>query len=268
MANKNYNGKLDELIKQTLSDIEAPYDTADWPQMESMLWAAPKSKSFTYNLKLSAIFDALKNIPKSKSVKLIFSPYLLIGLIIIAGAYLLYNVLNSSKNNTNSTPQNTEVKAVNADTINTASAPAPAPDVINEGNEIELPADTIDNLSSASEKNSEKTDDEEVVKTESAVQKETNAVEKNVKEKTDNKKDSKKKEKNINKENPPALIETPETTKENTDQSKENTQEQEEGKNQPDNFIGRNNFLLHNVNSDSIKRFKSQQPKDSLKKHD
>ena len=51
MENNTPPSKLDETIKENLSNYDAKYDTGDWSRMERMLDAAPKSiaPSGSYN---------------------------------------------------------------------------------------------------------------------------------------------------------------------------------------------------------------------------
>ena len=240
MVNKKYNNKLEEVIYQTLSNYEAPYSTSDWAQMERILDAAPQSNSFKYKLKLLSIGDSLKAIPKSKSVKWLFSPYFIIGLLLISGSFFIYKTYYSSKtveNNTNpilqDTIENTVPKSAGSETLQTI-----IPAVI--------PSDTL-----VTKNDTVKSTEMEPGNKENIVQNETILPEKNVKVKPDLKKDLKKEEPVLIKRNPSILIETGDSLRDINKKSS-------------DILPGRNNFLLQN-NNDSIKKHQIQAPKDSLK---
>ena len=75
MADTTKNNKLDEKIKQSLSNYKATDSNADWSRMEEMLDAAPQSAPFKWNYILSAF----------------------IGLAVIGGGYFVYNSINTPK---------------------------------------------------------------------------------------------------------------------------------------------------------------------------
>jgi len=86
MENNTPTSKLDETIKEQLSNYDAKYDSGDWARMERMLDATPKSiaPSGSYNMAL------------------------IIGGIVLVGGFAIYKVISSSK----STPEiNTETVA-------------------------------------------------------------------------------------------------------------------------------------------------------------
>ncbi len=105
MAGNTDINKLYEVVKHTLSNYEAPIGTTDWPQMEELLDLAPKSKSLEFKRILQLVFESLKSIPRSNSFKKITSPYVLVGLAVLAGVYFLYPYLNSTKTSTNVTSE-------------------------------------------------------------------------------------------------------------------------------------------------------------------
>lgn len=270
MVNNKNKSKLDEVIKQTLSSYEAPYNSSDWEQMERILDAAPKSKSFRYKHNLLSIFESAKTVPKSKSAKWIFSPYFLIILILVGGAYFLYTIINSSKtpeNSIDSALQNT-VDSINSDTLKTTILPTIPQDVLKVENKTELTKDTI--KISTNDKTSVKATETEPVKKENIIQKETNVIEKSDikkidKTKIDKRKDSIKAEPVFQKENPPSLIVVPDSSGRESKEKKETDQIQKEDKKLPDNHLGRNSFLLQKINADSIQKRGNLSPTDSLK---
>jgi hypothetical protein len=250
MVNKKHNTKLDEVIKETLSQYEASNSIADWAKMERMLDAAPKSNSFRYKHKLLSIFESEKGAPKSKVAKWIFSPYFLIALVLVVGAYFLFNLLNSPKTTEDTTDSATKV-IVNADTLQTIPPVLPV-DVLSAESKIELPKDSI-KIEPSTEDNLVKTDDIETVKKEALLAKEAALIEKA----------KIKKEQIIKKELVGKIDSSKKVTKELNENNVINPVE-EENKEQSIIPLGRNNFLLYN-NSDSVKKSQIQQANDSLK---
>ncbi len=247
MVNKSKNTELDEIIKQTLSDIEAPSLTSDWSQMEKLLDAAPQSNSFKYKHELTSFVESIKDFTKSNSLKWVFSPYFFIFLAIVAGAFLLHNRMNlpvTDENTTNLIAKDTII----ADPSKSITPQVLPKDVLNTNNKKQLPKDSMNNQISTSDKNSLKSEE---IKSD---KKENTLIEESEEVKTDNKKDLKKKEQISKKENFPV-----------SKDSRDSANGVSEGNNQSDNSVGRNNFLLYNINSDSIKKLQNQQPKDSLK---
>lgn len=250
MVNKKHNTKLDEVIKETLSQYEASNSIADWAKMERMLDAAPKSNSFRYKHKLLSIFESEKGAPKSKVAKWIFSPYFFIALVLVVGAYFLFNILNSSKTTEDTTDSATKV-IIGADTLQTIPPVLPV-DVLSAESKIELPKDSI-NIQPSTEENLVKTEDIETVKKEALLAKEAALIEKA----------KIKKEQIIKKELVGKIDSSKKVTKELNENNVINPVE-EENKEQSIIPLGRNNFLLYN-NSDSLKKSQIQQAKDTLK---
>lgn len=250
MVNKKHNSKLDEVIKETLSNYEASNSIGDWAKMERMLDAAPKSNSFRYKHKLLSIFESEKGAPKSKVPKWIFSPYFLIALVFVVGAYFLFNILNSSKTIEDTTDSATKV-IIGVDTLQTIPPVLPV-DVLSAESKTELPKDSL-NIQPLTEDNLVKTDDIETVKKEALLAKEAALIEKA----------KIKKEQIIKKE----LVGKIDTSKSVTNELNENNvinPVEEENKEQSIIPLGRNNFLLYN-NSDSLKKIEIPQANDSLK---
>ena len=159
MVNSTGNSKLYEIVKQTLSNYEAPYNLADWEQMQSLLDLAPKSKSFQFKNNLLSKLESLKTIPKSKTFKLIFSFYMLIGLAILGGAYLLYTFLNSPKtpDTINSIPQQKIETTINTETkLPVAPSTTIIQDVQKTDNKIPQAISTTDSSLSTDKKDIEK----------------------------------------------------------------------------------------------------------------
>ena len=107
MENNTPPNKLDETIKDNLSNYDAKYDSGDWARMERMLDATPKSivKTGSYNMAL------------------------IIGGVILVGGFAIYKGINSSKTTTENT---TETPVITAEPkIETVAKPTPAPVVTN-----------------------------------------------------------------------------------------------------------------------------------------
>jgi len=92
--NSTNNSKLDEVVKTTLTEYEAPFDGGDWNRMESMLNAAPKQGAFKWSGSLTAI---------------------VVSVAVLAGGYFIYTSYSSTKTNTTASP-----------VIENKTAPAPA----------------------------------------------------------------------------------------------------------------------------------------------
>lgn len=81
--NSTPESKLDEAVKATLNNYEAPFDAGDWSRMESMLDAAPKQGSFKWSGSLTAVVA---------------------GIAVIGGSYFLYQHFSTGSNNAITTP--------------------------------------------------------------------------------------------------------------------------------------------------------------------
>lgn len=92
MAITNDTRRLDELVKQTLSDYVAPDATPDWVKMESILGVASKAGSDKMN------FPSFGNADGTGLIKRVASSYIVIvALMIAGGGYLLYTILKAPK---------------------------------------------------------------------------------------------------------------------------------------------------------------------------
>lgn len=177
MVNNTDNSKLYEIVKQTLSNYEAPYNAADWEQMQSILNLVPKSSSFKFKHVLLSFYGSLKSFSKSKTFKFIFSLYMLIGLAVLIGAYFLYTFLNSSKipNTINSTPQQKIENTTNTETPASGTSQKKS---VQSDKKTEEPINTIDSLPPATNADLENSNESVIQK------KENNEVEKSGKTKT------------------------------------------------------------------------------------
>ncbi len=105
MENNTPPNKLDETIKDNLSNYDAKYDSGDWARMERMLDATPKSivKKGSYNMAI------------------------IIGGVILVGGFAIYKGVTSSK----TTVENTIETNIAPVETKVAPAPKPAPVVTN-----------------------------------------------------------------------------------------------------------------------------------------
>lgn len=101
MENNTPPNKLDETIKDNLSNYDAKYDSGDWARMERMLDATPKSivKTGSYNMAI------------------------IIGGVILVGGFAIYKGVTSSKTSTENTTETNIAPVENKIT----PVPKPAP---------------------------------------------------------------------------------------------------------------------------------------------
>lgn len=230
MVNDTNNSKLDQAIKQTLSNYEAPYNATDWEKMEGMLDAAPKSGNFKWSYSLN----------------------ILIGVLVLGGIYLIYNSISSSKKIDNT--KNTEAQQPVKSPVNTTTAvskPLPVavpPPVVSTATVMATPLETP------------------IVKEETSVKSEPAVVEpKNKKAEDAIEKNAKKPQRVFVKGNEPIFGDMLDSSKGIVGKTKEKEATKKAVKAQPDNSIGWNSFLMK-TNLDSLKKYHEQQQKDSLKK--
>ena len=262
------SSKLDEVVKQTLSSYTASNSSADWVEMEKLLDAAPKSNSYRYKQKLLATVEFVK---KSNSTKWFFSPYFFIALVVMCGAYFLYNILSSSKVNESST-SSTQPYIISADTLQTRTSPAVSLDTLSAV-KPELPQDTIKTQQLIEDRDIAKTDDKDAVKKENVLAKEAALLEKSEKIKSEKIKSEKIKSENLKKLSMEELTKKKNaiSLKDKKDSAKAAKEElneknvinpvQEENNEQLILPLGGNNIFLNN-NSDSLNKSQILQPKD------
>lgn len=131
MDKDNSDIKLNETIKRTLRNYEAPYNAVDWEQMESMLDVAPKHS------------------PLGRS----YSPIIIFAVVILGAAFLLYTVFKTSDtpektNTTNTPPVVKEKNRAEPKPVETHSV-APAPVLPPVKKEIPPPVKTVSSPSVA-----------------------------------------------------------------------------------------------------------------------
>ena len=107
MENNTPPSKLDETLKESLSNYDAKYDSGDWARMERMLDATPKSivKPGSYNMAL------------------------IIGGIVLVGGFVIYKGIKYSKTTTENTTETPVAPIENK--VEKAAEPTPAPVVTN-----------------------------------------------------------------------------------------------------------------------------------------
>jgi len=108
MENNTPPSKLDETVKDNLSNYDAKYDSGDWARMERMLDATPKSiaPKGSYNLAI------------------------IIGGIVLVGGFAIYKGVTSSKTTITDTATETPLTPIE-NKVETTPKPVPAPVVTN-----------------------------------------------------------------------------------------------------------------------------------------
>jgi hypothetical protein len=93
MANRTDSRRLDEFVKQTLSNYESAATASDWSKMEGMLGTAPKMVAPSFK------FPSFSGSGEGAGfVKSIFSSYIFFVVLMLAGGgYLLYTILKAPK---------------------------------------------------------------------------------------------------------------------------------------------------------------------------
>lgn len=102
MENNSTPSKLDETLKENLSNYDAKYDSGDWARMERMLDAAPKSIA-----------------PKGS-----YNMAIIIGGIVLVGGFAIYKGVTSSSD---SKPESTTETEITTPEVKTETAAKPAP---------------------------------------------------------------------------------------------------------------------------------------------
>lgn len=237
MINEQKNNKLDETIKQSLSDYEAPFDANDWAKMESTLDAAPKASTFKWSYVIGTF----------------------VALAVISGGYLLYNNWSSFKTTTSTPTPPIE----NATTPVVKTVPPIVPPAVTKTEpvqqiKIETPVVVDETANKIKVSNVEKTSKEETLLTEKA---------KNKKMKEDVSKDNESnKQQVIIMGNEPVFGDMLDSSKGIIRVTKEKEETKQAAKKPAEYPIGWNNFMLSNVNPDSIRKYRESIKNDSLKK--
>jgi hypothetical protein len=242
MVNNTPDSKLDESVKSTLNNYEAPYEAEDWSRMESMLNAAPKSTSFQWSYAIKAAFV----------------------LAVLFGSYLLFNIIKSPK--------------VHKDEVITAPAQKNVVKVVPKTvvKEPVITPPTVNSSEIAKEINKESKVPDKIEATTPVIEKmkagEKVAVkaEKKKEEKTKDKKTKTDKltEENATKHtlimgNEPVFGDMLDSSRGVVGETKEKEETKKAAKAKKDLPVGWDNFMLKNVNPDSIK--KHREKRDSLK---
>lgn len=238
MINDKKNNTLDETIKQSLSNYEMPFDSSDWEKMEHTLDAAPKGNNFKWSYLISAF----------------------VALAVLSSGYLLYTNWSSFKS---TTPASTEpVEKTISPVVKTNPAPIPPPAIKPQP----LPETKIE-TPLINDEESDKTKESEDITIEKKNKDEKSLAEKTKKKKT---KEDGSKEKEGNKQiiimgNEPVFGDMLDSTKGIIRVTKEKEETKQAAKKPTEYPIGWNNFMLSNVNPDSIRHYRESMKKDSLK---
>lgn len=238
MINNTPESKLDETIKSTLNNYEAPYDASDWARMESMLDATPKAVSFKWSHVIAVAA----------------------GIVVIGGSYLVYNALSTSEKNETETSTTVPVEE---NTIKETPPPAKSPAVITSPKKEEPAEKPV----IATEKITTPVVKEEPAKV---------SPEPKVLSKEEKKKDKKKnpdkssgspiiepQDKILGMGNEPIFGDMLDSSKGIIGETKEKEETKKAAKAKKDTPVGWNQFMLPNVNADSLKKYREK--RDSLK---
>lgn len=266
MANRTDSRRLDELVKQTLSNYESATPVSDWQKMESMLGTAPKVSGSAFKFPSFSVSGEGAGFVKS-----IFSSYIFIVVLMLAGGgYLLYTILKAPKQDTAVTTE------LPVDTV--ASTPTVAPVVIQDTVQAqntsapaikpEIIKDTVAAVTTETVK--EKTEEEvRAEKKEAKDKKEAELTEKKEKEKKEKIEAEKLKEKKREEKREEARKAEKKEKERIAKEEKEKNAEPKETLKKSNNPVGLN--FLRSVNLDSLKKQQEQpapqpqQPKDSVK---
>lgn len=236
MSDNTPNSKFDERIKNVLDNHETPYDSSDWTRMESMLDSAPKSNTFNVKYFINAA----------------------VVVAVCVGAYFIYSILSDK---TVAPPSNTEI-------INDATEQP-------ELNKEEVLPATESIVSSPTQEAEESTKEEEkalpvIVKSEDAfkINKEKEPIlkkDKTIKSITKPEDENVKIHTVVEMGNEPIFGDMIDSSKGIIGNTKEKEETKKAAKSQT-TPIGWNEFMLSNVNPDSIRKHREKMKNDTLKK--
>ena len=249
MGNNSTSTKFDDKIKQVLSNYQADFDTNDWAKMDSKLNAVSSSNTFNskYIIRIA------------------------VAIALLAGVYFAYTAIDWTKSKPTETivpeakiEKKTEPPVVKKEII--------IPPVVDTASKII--ADTI------TEKNNEAEIEKELVAEKKKIEKENAKKEKIEKEKTTSQKltadKNKKTDKNKNHDddgikpekvytmgNEPIFGDMLDSSRGIIGRTKESTETKKAAQSKADVPIGWNQFMLKNVNVDSLRSYRAK--KDSIK---
>lgn len=231
------NSRLDNTVKETLTNYEASFDPNDWSRMESMLDAAPKPSSFKWStvIGIAAV------------------------LIVIGGSYLLYNSLSSSKSidKSDTTPVENVVKIIQKPiVVPKVTPPAISPAAVSE--EVIKEIVEPDKIATTKEPVNKTVTNPTVASKEgkTKTKKEKTKVIK-VSEETGNTQQV------IGMGNEPVFGDMLDSSRGIVGETREKEETKKAAKAKKDLPVGWDNFMLKNVNPDSIK--KHREKRDSIK---
>ena len=242
------NSKLDEAVKNTLNNYEAPFDSADWSRMERMLDAAPKSSSFKWSYAIGAV----------------------LGLAVVSGGYFAYTNHTAKQNEAVSTtpppaPKTEQVVTPAPKTMTTTAAPVTTtPAAVNAAPEpvVTQPAVTTTTIPAVTDNKTNKPVDATTTKTplakddKSKAKKQTTTV-------TGPDADVIVHQHVAAMGNEPVFGDMLDSSRGIIGETKEKDETKKAAKAKKDVPVGWNAFMLPNVNTDSLRKYKNM--RDSLK---
>jgi hypothetical protein len=234
MINNTPDSKLDETVKKTLTDYEAGFDASDWARMESMLDAAPKSVSFKWSHVLTAV----------------------VGVVVIGGGIALYNVFKESGSK-DEVIETSPVENTIKETPKTTT-PLPSP----KTNAVTTAPVVVDSVKT-------KTETSPVVAEPAKPENSIKITSKEEKPKEKKKTEPLKKpiidnnDKVMDMGNEPIFGDMLDSSKGIIGDTKEKEETKKAAKAKKNNPVGWDQFMLPNVNADSLRKYREK--RDSLK---
>lgn len=231
MIDNSTNSKLDEAVKTTLNDYEAPFEPSDWARMESMLDAAPKSTPFKWSYAIGAV----------------------VGVVVIGGIYLAVSGGSSTTTDTSTTTPTIE-KVQPVVTAPVKTTPPPVNNTAITTNET--PAVSAPAVTETAVSKNETVIDPKIKPEDKVIAKE------------DRKKEDKKSKKTTNKEedvnlsnvpimgmgNEPVFGDMLDSSKGIVGETKEKEETKKAAKAHKNTPVGWNNIMSPNVNPDSLRK--------------
>ena len=257
MANRTDSRRLDEFVKQTLSNYESAATASDWSKMEGMLGTAPKMVAPSFK------FPSFSGSGEGAGfVKSIFSSYIFFVVLMLAGGgYLLYTILKAPKPDVVLTAPLVD-SAANKPVVEPPVVSNTAP--VENKAVVELKPETVKDTVAAVSPEPAKTEKEEKVEDPKAEKKETKEA-KEKREAKEAKEAKEKKDAELAEKREKEKREKIEAEKLKTEKKKEEARKAEKEKKEAsketlkksNNPVGLN--FLRSVNLDSLKKQQSQE---------
>lgn len=246
MENNTQHSKLDETIKQRLHDYQGSFESADWSRMERMLDAAPRSTSFKWNYVLNGV----------------------IGVAVLTGIYMSFQLIRSSDKKETTTAPETEQTPTEQHVVTTAPIQnnnVEVPVVVNETPQQPVVSEEVPANSGNTTTNALQATTPVNKSTQLAIDP---AIQKKKKDSTKNPGIDPEELKNVRvvgMGNEPVFGDMLDSSKGIISETKEKKELKEAAKKSKSLPVGWDSFMLSNVNPDSIKSYRERMKSDSLK---